>query len=419
MKVVFISKSDLRGGAAIVTFRLCKALRRAGVDASMLVAERMSAEEWVIKAASDRQIRIPFLSERLQIFMANGFDRRNLFKVDTASAGLTLWNHRLVKEADVVVLGWFNQGVLSLHGIKRIAALGKPIVMNMHDMWAMTGICHHAGSCRAYEDSCGNCVFLGKKRSHSDLSHSVWLKKADIVRNTRVRFVPVSRWLAARGRRSGLLRGADMRVIPNLSEVSESNPAPKDTSAPFRIAFGAARLDDDIKGLPILIEALKIFAKEHPDLADKCQLNTFGAIKNHDALKKVAIPLHHHGTLPAEKVKNLLAHCRMVISTSLYETLPGTLIEGQIEGCWPIAFDRGGQSDIIRNGITGTLVNFGTDAGTAARNMADALAMAISNIADVDSEKLGAELRNSVRRNFSEHSVVRQWLGLFNELIIS
>ncbi len=416
MNVVFISKSDLRGGAAIVTFRLCEALRRTGVDARMLVVERLSDKPWVVKAASDRKARIPFLSERLQIFMANGYDRRNLFKADTASAGLPLWHHPLVKAADVVVLGWWNQGVLSLHGVRRIASMGKPIVQVMHDMWSMTGICHHAGSCHYYEGSCGNCPLLGKKRGASDLSHIVWKHKEAIVRDVRIRFVAVSRWLAARGRQSGLLRGADLRVIPNLSDVAEGDPAPKNSAGPFRIAFGAARLDDDIKGLPILLEALDILAREHPQLAARCELNTFGGLKNQSALDHVAIPHRYHGVVPADKVRNLLAECHIVLSTSLYETLPGTLIEGQIEGCWPVAFDRGGQSDIITPGATGSLVSFGTDEGTAARNMADALASAIQGVAEADSRRLGAALRESVRKNFSEHGVVRQWLRLFDEL---
>ena len=81
------------------------------------------------------------------MFIANGFDRSTLFKIDTCSDGVPLWKHRLVQEADVICLGWVNQGMLSFEGICSLIDTGKPLVWTMHDMWNMTGICHHAGDC--------------------------------------------------------------------------------------------------------------------------------------------------------------------------------------------------------------------------------------------------------------------------------
>ena len=43
MKLVIINKSDSRGGAAVVSFRLMKELRKKGVEASMLVAEKLTS----------------------------------------------------------------------------------------------------------------------------------------------------------------------------------------------------------------------------------------------------------------------------------------------------------------------------------------------------------------------------------------
>ena len=128
MKVLLINKSDATGGAAVVTRRLMEALQAQGVDARMLVVERLTDSPSVGLAASRRASKVPFLAERLKIFLANGFNREHLFKVDTASDGLTLWRHPWVKEADVICLNWINQGMLSLRGIERIAAMGKPIV---------------------------------------------------------------------------------------------------------------------------------------------------------------------------------------------------------------------------------------------------------------------------------------------------
>ncbi|MDE5880820.1 MAG: glycosyl transferase, partial [Muribaculaceae bacterium] len=155
MKIVIINKSDSTGGAAVVSHRLMEALRGIGVDARMLVVEKLTDSPYVELAASSRVVRKSFLAERLKIFIANGLNRSTLFKIDTASDGLPLWNHPLVRDADAVLLNWINQGMLSLQGVEKILRLGKPVVWTMHDMWCMTGVCHHAGECSHYLKECG------------------------------------------------------------------------------------------------------------------------------------------------------------------------------------------------------------------------------------------------------------------------
>ena len=134
MKVVLINKSDQTGGAAVVTKRLMEALRQEGIDARMIVVERLTDSPHIGSATSKWMAQVPFIAERLRIFLANGFNRTDLFKVDIASDGLALWRHPWIKEADIVCLNWINQGMLSFKGIKHIADMGKPIVWTMHDM---------------------------------------------------------------------------------------------------------------------------------------------------------------------------------------------------------------------------------------------------------------------------------------------
>lgn len=198
MRVVIISRSDQTGGAAVVSHRLMLALRAEGVDARMLVCEKVTDSPFVELAASPRRIRSAFLSERLKVFIANGFDRSTLFKIDTCSDGVPLWKHRLVQEADVICLGWVNQGMLSFEGICSLIDTGKPLVWTMHDMWNMTGICHHAGDCGRFGGRCGECPLLGEKASPTDLSAAVWQKKHDLYNLGAIRFVAVSNWLNRR-----------------------------------------------------------------------------------------------------------------------------------------------------------------------------------------------------------------------------
>ncbi len=413
LKITFISKSDLRGGAAIVTYRLVEALRGMGIDARMLVTEKLSDSTFVQLAASPLQIKAAFLAERLQVFLANGLQRSTLFKADPATFGLSLRHHPWVKDADAIFLGWVNQGMLSLDGIKKLGETGKPLVWIMHDMWNMTGICHHAGTCRGYLSECGSCPLLGDKKTPDDMSHQTWKRKLDLYKDADIRFVAVSSWLARKAEESSLMRDVRIDVIPNVF-TTKNMPQPSHIAEgeKIRIIFGAARLDDPIKGLPVLKEALKFILENHPSIAGKLELVTFGSVKDPHALAGFAIAHRHLGTLHGEDaIREAYRDCRIVVSSSDFETLPGTLVEGQAYGCIPVAFDHGGQRDIIDHAATGWLAPWSDDIATRARSLADGIIWAATHANDI---QLLSDMKLSVESKFSPKSVTEKILSLLN-----
>ena len=139
-RVVFLCQSDNVGGAAIVTRRLMKALASAGIDARMLVVDRKTDDDRVAMAGSTLSRRYAFYAERLKLCLRGGFNRRDLFKVSTASDGVAVASHPWVKQADVVCLSWVNQGLLSLKGWRRLLRMDKQFVAIMHDLWYITAI---------------------------------------------------------------------------------------------------------------------------------------------------------------------------------------------------------------------------------------------------------------------------------------
>jgi glycosyltransferase involved in cell wall biosynthesis len=413
MKVAIINKSDTTGGAAVVSYRLMEALRQAGVDARMIVTEKLSDSPYVSLAASATAMKIPFLAERLKIYLANGLNRDDLFKIDTASDGIALHNHPWVREADVVALNWVNQGMISLKGVRKLAEIGKPIVWTMHDMWCMTGICHHAGTCVGFTERCGNCRLLGSRASSTDLSKRISELKTALYRDIPIRFVAVSRWLEKRARESHLLRNANLRVIPNPFPLSDTIPSNRHRDDKFRIIFGAARLDDSIKGLPILVRATQIIRDRWEDKANLPELITFGTVRDHHQLDDIAIPHTHLGTIRGEeKIREIYSGGSAVVSTSHFETLPGTLVEGQAYGCVPVAFDRGGQRDIVTHRLTGYLAEYSPDIDIAAEHIAEGLIWAATQ----QSEEMRKRMRRSVDEHFSYTAVANAYIELFSSL---
>lgn len=411
LKVAIICQSDTLGGAAVVTYRLMYALRQQGIDARMLVFTKLSQDVNVRQIGSRPMRGYTFMGERIGIAMSNGFSRANLFKVSTATKGLALHRDSWVKEADVVMLSWINQGLLSLNGVRRIAELGKPMVWVMHDMWNLTGICHHAYDCRGYMESCGKCPFLSSRREN-DLSRRVWKRKQKLYAEAPMTFVPVSNWLADCCRSSGLLSGADIRVIPNAfpidSFVTQSTYSlGRIVEGRKVIAMGAARLDDPIKGLDIAIDVLNYLFDNKPEVARRSVAVFFGAVRNRAAFDRLRFPHQLLGRVnDPSLLRQMYAKTHIVMSTSHYETLPGTLIEGMAAGCLAVTFGQGGQTDIVDHLETGYIAKY-----PDVVDFAKGLEWALARTPDRD------ELHELVRRRFSATSVAERFADLFEELL--
>ena len=420
MKIAIINKSDSTGGAAVVSFRLMEALRRAGMDARMVVVEKLSDSPYVVEAASELKCRIPFLEERLKIFIENGFDRDTLFKIDTASDGLDLLHNSVVREADVIMLNWINQGMLSLNGIRRLARAGKKIIWTMHDMWCFTGICHHSGECDRYETVCDCCPLL-KRALDKKLAERTQKRKTRLYSEADNHFVAVSNWLADRGMRSTLFNGVRPTVIPNAFPFEnkeykvKKGVSPATENREFRILFGAARLDDTVKGLPTLVEATRVLREKYPELAARMRLVTFGEAKDPRSLDGIAISHTHLGRISGrDALRKVYEDAECVVSTSHYETLPGTLVEGQAYGCIPVAFSRGGQADIIDHLSTGFLVEWSDLLKNRAENIADGLVWAYEKGVSSSFKETRERMWKSAFNRFNEDRVAKAYIDLIN-----
>lgn len=416
MKVVFISKSDSVGGAAIATFRLVEALRAIHIDACMLVAHKGTDALFVHLAGPKWRIRLSFILERLRVALANKFSRSTLFALDIASFGLPLHRHPLVKNADVVCLGWFNQGLLSLQGLLKLRR--KPLVWVMHDLWPMTGICHLPGKCKRYMASCGECPLLHSLRP-LDISHRVFEKKRDYYRYVPNAMVAVSRWMQNVAEESPLLRHLDVEMIPNPYKLPPL-PLRARSKDEVTIVMGAARIDEPGKGFPIIVEALKIIRSSNPDLADKIHLNTFGACRNPGIFNNLPVRHTHLGIVNGEKeVSDIYSRAHIVASPSHFESSGNTLVEGMAAGCIPVAFNNGGQSDIIIHEDNGFLVCyqphyssplFTADAGKA---FAEGLLWAI----DHNTPEMRLHAHTHIADNFSYQVIAKKYRELFLDIL--
>lgn len=410
MKIALINKSDTTGGAAIFTYRLMKALRNSGIDAKLLVVEKLTNDPHVVSYSNTIKDKIAFIAERLQIFIANKLNRKFLFKVDTATFGRNIHHSTEIIEADIIILNWTNQGALSNKAIKKLCNTQKPILWIMHDMWCCTGICHHAYDCLNYQDKCGKCQYLNST-SPTDLSHQVWKIKQALYASPNLHFVAVSHWLANKCKQSSLLNNHTISVIPNtlpIQEFSYERRPNTEINLPDTkkiLTIGAARLDDPVKGFPLLIQTLKELTQNYPSLSNTIHLLLYGNIKNKQLLHEIPVAYTYLGKISPRQIKDVLSHSDIILSTSHYESFGGTLIEGLAAGCIPVSFDNGGQTDIIDHLQNGYLATY-PDTKDFAKGIHWALIQNIERSA----------LHNSAAKKFSEEIIAKQYLSLISKI---
>ena len=124
MNTLFISTSDLHGGAAIAAFRLMNALQTKGMNVKMLVRDKRSSNRNVIEVGNKNKNKWNFLWERGKILLANRFYQKNLFDISIANTGVSVTTLPEFQHADIIHLHWINQGMLSLRA-ENIFTSGK------------------------------------------------------------------------------------------------------------------------------------------------------------------------------------------------------------------------------------------------------------------------------------------------------
>lgn len=412
-KVLIVSTSDVSGGASVAAVRLAEALNNNGVEARMLVRERLTDKPFVTQMAGRWQQKWNFLWERLRIFLSNLFSRKNLFTVSIANTGQNITSTQAFRDADIIHLHWINQGMLSLDNIQSILKSGKPVVWTMHDMWQLTAICHYAHECRRFTESCGRCPFL-RFPHEGDLSSTVFKKKESVLRDARIQFVAVSKWLQGEAQASTLLKGRDIRVVPNVLSLERFRLFPRDDSrrrlgikARYVVMFGAGRIDNPIKGFGYLCNALRHIIDTQKMAKDDLCLLLFGGIKDRAVLQQIPVPYIYNGYVEGDDTLSMMysaANC--VVSSSLYETFGQTLIEALACGCLPVTFDNSGQTDIVRHKENGYLARW-----KDSESLAEGIVWAATGN-DIDRERL----RSEVLDTYSERVVAGQYIDIYEKV---
>lgn len=423
IKVLFVNETDQGGGSARAALSLCHDVRRFGANTLMLVQNKKTANDDVISVSD-------FVPKGLLWGMLDSFTLKiknklqhtrwrpykktqdKSYKSDTR--GRYLFGVFRKLDYDILHLHWINNRFVKVPDLPK----GKPIVWTLHDSWPFCGVCHYFLDCVSYQNTCGECPQLGSKDS-KDLSYKCWKEKFNAYKNLDLHIVAPSNWLAECARRSSLFSGRDVHVIPNSVDIDTFKPLGNEwrLALPEKIRekrfekplvlYGAVNAaTDKRKGFANLFSAMQILEKHgNADF----ELLIFGANKG-DIDFNVNIPATFLGFVKDPKEMAALYNLAdVMVVPSLTENLSCVIMESLSCGTPVVAFNIGGNSDMVEHKINGYLAKEKDDA-----DLAEGIIWCLQNNADCH---LSENARKKVLENFSPDIVGKKYAGLYRKLI--
>lgn len=371
---IFTSSS---GKAAL---RLHNAFLQTGIDSSIVsLRAEINDDDKTFQKGRTPKI-ISRLDSLLQKFITQGaLHQFGLFSYPLL--GNDISQMKVIKEADFIYIHWVLGGFLNFASIEKLANLGKPILFIMHDMWTITGGCHHSFSCEKYKSACYNCQIFPEDRDN-DLSAREFNRKLQLYSKYDTLFyISPSKWLYECARESALTKNKKIFYIPNILDKSiyktfdqqiakqmfKIDPAKK------VLAFGAISITSPYKGLSYLLKALQILFEEKGP--EDYEILVFGSGYNKDIADHIPFETIFVGHLSDDYSMMLLYNAADVfIAPSLADNLPTTILESLSCGTPTVAFNVGGIPDLIQHKKNGYLAKY-----KDAKDLAEGVRFCIKN----------------------------------------
>ncbi|HID74137.1 MAG TPA: glycosyltransferase family 1 protein, partial [Thermoplasmata archaeon] len=208
-----------------------------------------------------------------------------------------------------------------------------------------------------------------------------------------------------------------VRVIPN--GVWSSKHRPSDMARPDVVAVGRIH---ERKGFDLLVRAVA----RSPDALHGHRLTIVGSGEMEASLRAlirsegVATRVRLAGHLPDDRLRDLLAHARLLVMPSRYEGFGMVMIEGMASGLPVLSTRAGAAPDVIEAGVNGFLV--GPDDPTdrsredeVVEGLSAGLADALSDIDRL--RRMGVEARRTVEATYSWDRIAGMTVDVYREAI--
>jgi glycosyltransferase involved in cell wall biosynthesis len=359
LKILFINKYDVTGGAGVAAFRLHKALEKEYKTTNrFLVGIKKSNFPYVFPT---RKPGIQNFIERGLNFLSN-------------QIGLQYKFHPFSSRTIMGVANNFAPDIISLHNAhggyfktSLLIELSKiaPVVWTLHDMWAFTANAAHTFGDNSYKN-----LKSGKGENklfpQIGLNTGNWLlnEKKKIFLKSNLTIVTPSRWLYELASQSPVFKDKKIVHIPNGIDLNIFRPLDKsavrsELGIPVNakvLIFGAEKVmagnykgGQDLVNILMKLDSRLEQKKIHLIIIGESNLKKNYQFKNFE--------IHETGYLfEEEKMAKYLSVADIFVYPTKADNLPNALIEASASGTPAVTYDVGGCSEIVVDGESGFVI---------------------------------------------------------------
>jgi glycosyltransferase involved in cell wall biosynthesis len=410
MKILIVSATDIEGGAGRAAFRLHNSLLESDIDSSMLVHRKNSLEQTVIGPSNILKIIIRLLRSYIDSFPLKFYKHKSATMFSILWLPFSSIPYKINKiNPDIVHIHWLGPGMIALEDFSKINA---PMVWSLHDMWAFTGGCHYNENCNRFQIGCGNCKVLGSSKEN-DLSRKVFRQKDQIYKKiNNLTIVGLSNWITKSSKKNDLFNNRRVVNLPNPIDIKIFKPFDKINARNLLglskgkklILFGAMAATSDVrKGFQELSETLMKLNGQDIELV------VFGSKRpsnNYDFGFKANFLGHINDE---ETLASLYSAADLMVVPSLQENLSNSIMESLACGTPVVAFNIGGNSDMIDHKKNGYL---STPLDTASLKSGIEWVLNSPNYSE-----LCENAREKVIQKFNSKVISKKYIQLYEEIL--
>lgn len=348
MRILILSTHDIRGGAAIVAYRLAKDFESKGHEVCLYVQDKKSQDDFVVKSKADNLVsRVRKIADYFPGYFLNLFNRDTPFTLGMFGGNI----NKVIKEfkPDVINVHWTWKGFVSFNQICIIAET-IPVFWTMHDYSPFSG---------------GYFYPMLRRNSSLDILAKVNnILRLRSIRKSKIQFISPSEFLKAEFLRSPF-KNNSIITINNGLDLS-GRLSSDDVGIKLReahglnlkkkyIVFGAVNmLNNEVKGWNMLS---RILVELQSFLLDKnIGILSFG---NENPFENIIldsrIETKYLGYLSNQEALEVIALADIFLLPSRFENYPLVALESISVGTPVVAFDVGGIKEIISSSDYGLL----------------------------------------------------------------
>jgi len=443
VNILRVSGSDRGGGAELVAWKLFDACRRLGHTSRLAVGAKCTTDPDVIELPRRAELpdwwarplwslhgRLSVLDRRLPGVAA----LRQSLRV--AAGGRAQWalvrgHEDVYAPASYDLLGMVTPRpdlihAHNLHGgyfdLRALVPLSRqiPVVLTLHDMWALTGHCAHSLGCARWQRGCGHCPDLTIYPALCrDGTARNWQRKREIYRRSRLYVATTSQWLMDQVDNS-MLHAVEKRVIPNGIDLATFHPdsqqcaradvgLPPDRLILLFVANGVTR--NPFKDYTTVLNAVqRVVAGIDDKRKSELLLVALGAEQAEQQFRDGVEVLFVPHVRDAKKMARYYQSADLFLHAARAEVFGTVLIEAQACAVPVIATAVGGIPETMADGRTGYLVPPG-DGETMAQRILDLLDDRPRRIAMADAAAVHARLNHDLAAQ------VMNYLAWYSEIL--